>query len=513
MLRAAVTIQLWVRTSAKTRRSQLLLRMWPALKELRAKYIDDEAIKAGAVGTLLYTDEHLILRDLCRKDPFVLEALSRAWDACSQGHEVMAKTAYLSMARRLYLVLATRQRGRANATECRETSEKDWMRDTHGKDHLTREDFFNSFFQLTDLNTEGRAQPGEYAAFILSMTDKITRVRTVNGKRVGGFEWRDDRAIWAEASVSHFLNVAAAAGAAEPKTTISTRSKKVTAESASKFVASASPPELHRAQATQASSEPTSQPSKAPQRYGVWPRLAWLTAFDSARKAEQAVDAKRAQLDIERMQSARPHDWPLPLPAMPPNGRSALSSVIGPRTSWAALTRGRARGLLSQRLEVGMPSPATMPLSARTANASSGSSKASATSLSVAKAVLESPMPLAAAQPLTSSSLSSTLSRARAEATMSGGDGSGTTAVPRSHPRRQRTFSHGQLAPILRAGAHTTAFGSAPPSRPGSPPPTAQSAAAPSPRALKLSGASSPPIAMVRIASGEQSLPESAAAA
>ena len=94
--------------------------------------------------------------------------------------------------------------GTPNSTECREISEKDWERDANGKDHLTRAEFFSSWFQLTDANTIG-VQAGEYAAFILRMTDRIARVRTVDGRLVGGYEWRDDRAIWAESNVDRVL--------------------------------------------------------------------------------------------------------------------------------------------------------------------------------------------------------------------------------------------------------------------------------------------------------------------
>ena len=86
----------------------------------------------------------------------------------------------------------------------RDFRERDWERDANGKHHLTRAEFFSSWFQLTDANTIG-VQAGEYAAFILRMTDRIARVRTVDGRLVGGYEWRDDRAIWAESNVDRVL--------------------------------------------------------------------------------------------------------------------------------------------------------------------------------------------------------------------------------------------------------------------------------------------------------------------
>ena len=453
---AALCIQKFARASMATRRSRALRGKWPTLEmlhrrreelrsRLRRMYLDSEAVAAGARDSSLYTDEYLVLRELCRSDPAVQAALTRAWEACAQGEEMMSKTAYLSMARRIYLVLAMRM-GTPNSTECREISEKDWERDANGKDHLTRAEFFSSWFQLTDVNTIG-VQAGEYAAFILRMTDRIARVRTVDGRLVGGYEWRDDRAIWAESSVDRVL----------------TRHAQKKAAAALRSHAS---PRSKGTEAEQADPEYTAKPPTSQAPNSVFARLQCLTSFEAARKVEQANEARRARLDIERVSERAPADG----------------------SSWAALTRGRPRGLIAQHL------------------ASSAASSSS-----------QHTVP----PPLSGGSLVSTLVRARAEAMAANRQSRASIlATPR---RRARGLSVDQLPPLLRDGdaaeknSHSDATHSEEENSFSAPSaPAAAPTAAPSPRAAKAARrAASPPVpsALVRIISGEECLPDGAAAA
>ena len=326
-LLAALTIQRFVRLhrpegGALVQKIKALqaIGKWPtlkqikALKDVRAKYLDDEALASGALTSTLYSDEQLVLRELCRRDPSVKAALSLAWTAFAQGEQTLSKDSYLSMARRIYLVLTMRHnsKARVSSSECRSISEKDFARDSNGKQYLTEADFHTSLFQLADVNTAG-VSAGEQSSFILRLVDSIARVRLVDGQRCG-WEWRDDRAIWAEASVE-----ALAVKSPTPAKTSSHGKNDRGKQDRGKHHAPSSKPHA---------------PSKT-----IWARLAWLAAFEEARRAEQAIEGEKTRNALERRQAGMPFVMP-----------STESEASAHAHNWASLTRGRPRGLLSQRL-------------------------------------------------------------------------------------------------------------------------------------------------------------------
>ena len=132
-----------------------LLALWPSLQTIKAKldldshesvirskYLDEEAVTAGAAGSHFYTDEQLLRRELCRTHPLVVAALAQAWEACSHGAQTLGQTAYLSMARRIYLALtlcsSDCSQKAVSAKQLMVTALKDFESDADGKDHLTR---------------------------------------------------------------------------------------------------------------------------------------------------------------------------------------------------------------------------------------------------------------------------------------------------------------------------------------------------------------------------------------
>jgi len=254
---------------------------------LRSTYLDSEAVEAGAEGTELYRDEQLVRREACRDDAAVKAALAVAWAACTQGEAVLRKPGFMSMARRIYLALLldpteAGSKHRVSAVDCMESAEKDWQRDANGKDHLTRDDFERSFFQLADLHTQG-VDAAQYAAFILSLTDKIARVRLIGGQPIG-WEFRDDRAIFAEASArAHAL----------PR-----QSKKLRKPSAALIKKD------DGAHATAA------RPSPDGTGANVWVRLMWLSAMDGARKVEQDMEKERASEEHAKQRVCEPYQLP-----------------------------------------------------------------------------------------------------------------------------------------------------------------------------------------------------------
>ena len=455
-LLAALCIQRAFRAERALRRGRMLRGLWPSiakireeLHSLRTKYLDPEAIEAGALKSHLYTDEQLILREICRSDANVKAAQALAWEAFSQGHGTLGKDAYLSMARRMYLVLVGRAKGRISATECKSVSEKEFFRDAAGKDHLTRTDLDESLFQLADVNTEG-VSAAEYARFILTLVDAVARVRLVDGRRAG-WEWRDDRAIWAELSVGQRLVAS---------------STKALAITGGKGVASGK--ENKKQEGPVASSKDPStkmMPATAPAKLAsnskaaaVFSRLSWLSAFEAARREEHALDAERARCDLDE-----PHTTH--------TDRVEEESAV--TQTWATLLKARSRGLLSQRLS---SLPPSSPL----------------------EAVLPSPRPAAAAGRVPAAtpiilarlphrkrgSLIIALSQARDELR--------TPAAVHPEPplvrRRPRAFSHDFLAPIAvpHLQRPTSSQDDGEGRCPAPPAAAAPTGASPSPRARKV---------------------------
>ena len=210
---AAVVIQ----TRARRRRSGFsahVLSLWPSLAALRGVYLDAGAIAAGARNSILYTDAMVVAREALRTHPQIVAALDVAWAAVSQGATELRQDAYFSMARRLYLVLqlmGETKDGTFSVQDCLESTRADWDDDRCGKDHLTKADFFRCWFQLADLHTEA-VSASAYAWWIGCVVERIARPRqgAMSAGR-GGWEWRDDRAIMAEASTlprAHRLSAA-----------------------------------------------------------------------------------------------------------------------------------------------------------------------------------------------------------------------------------------------------------------------------------------------------------------
>ena len=336
---AAICIQRFVKRKDRRSRAEM---MWPSMDTIRRRmlFLDSEALEAGAMASSLYTDDQLRRRDENRKDVLVVAALAHAWTVCCQRDPVMSKATYLSMYRRIYLVVAIMKRSLVSPSECRALAEKDWVRDTagHNLGVLTRDNFETSWFLLSDLYTEG-VSAHEYTSFILRMVDKIARPRLIGGRRSGEYEWRDDRAIWAEAAVFDSVRktgLAALVGRS-PQLSIQTqhavRHGNEENASSNHNGPSTSMPVTPKA-AAKAHPLIKRMPVKLPAGYGVFGRMAWLAAFADSRRVELAHDAECVRLALERMEQGG-------ISLSPPEAK----------VSWAQLTRGRSRQLLSERLE------------------------------------------------------------------------------------------------------------------------------------------------------------------
>lgn len=69
-------------------------------------YLDEKALRAGAEGTLFYTTDMLLSRDMLKSDERVIDALQLAWKRCVPlGADRLVYGDYVALGRVLYLAL------------------------------------------------------------------------------------------------------------------------------------------------------------------------------------------------------------------------------------------------------------------------------------------------------------------------------------------------------------------------------------------------------------------------
>ena len=130
-----------------------MLAKFPSLEQLKAIYMDEKAIAAGASGSKWYTALALAAREHVRMSDEVAEACQLAWVSVMQAahHQAgsdesgvdaagtasraalqagLTREAYEAMSRKLYL-LSKLLDGDVNidAADCRASAEEDWRED------------------------------------------------------------------------------------------------------------------------------------------------------------------------------------------------------------------------------------------------------------------------------------------------------------------------------------------------------------------------------------------------
>ncbi|KOO22121.1 calmodulin-like 5 [Chrysochromulina tobinii] len=134
-----------------------MLALWPSLSKLRGLYLDDRAIKAGAKESEMYTDEMIVRRETLRSDNLVQAALEEFWVSVPRlAVDRLSKSEYMTLARKFYLISMIEE-GMADQLDSngwRTDAEQDFAADAHRKDHLTKSDFFASWFECADLHTK-----------------------------------------------------------------------------------------------------------------------------------------------------------------------------------------------------------------------------------------------------------------------------------------------------------------------------------------------------------------------
>lgn len=177
---AARLLQRFLRRRKENASWAALMKMLPQLRE---SYLDEAAISAGAGSNPLYSNVALAAREQLRTNPSVVAALDELWDSCVPfGGTLMERSLYYTMSRKLYLAAVVEDAEDAgevdvsliDAGECMSTTDADWLDDSGGKAHLTREDFHRCIFQLVDMQTKS-IHCEEYVGWIRMTMGRIRR--------------------------------------------------------------------------------------------------------------------------------------------------------------------------------------------------------------------------------------------------------------------------------------------------------------------------------------------------
>ena len=208
---AACVLQRAARNRAARASGRDMLSLWPSLAQLRALYLDEAALKAGAKDSSLYADEVIVQREALRNHPRVVAALQYFWDSIPRrSPHALSKSEYLVIARKLYLITVLEQGGRGStsldAQAWQADAERDFLVDGKNKDHLTLTDFNSAFFQMADLHTND-VSSSSYAGWLRRKSQQMTSAFSGEGAKVlsgAGMrvrEWRDDAEIIALSSI------------------------------------------------------------------------------------------------------------------------------------------------------------------------------------------------------------------------------------------------------------------------------------------------------------------------
>jgi len=184
---AAVTIQHFARSrvlSSGQSVSQSARNMWlnitnkEALEKLRALYLDERAIRAGARESALYTDEMLARREALRSHELVHRALENLWVSIPRvAASQLSKDEYMTLARKLYLInmmVEQRMGNELDPNEWRADAELDFKSDAHGKSFLTKDEFFAAWFECADVHTI-EVTAAVYAGWLDNKAQQMTR--------------------------------------------------------------------------------------------------------------------------------------------------------------------------------------------------------------------------------------------------------------------------------------------------------------------------------------------------
>lgn len=186
-VQAALRLQRYIR-SRNAMRSLRSITSKEAIAKLKAMFLDDRAIRAGAASNPLYATGVLAARNALRTDPQVVEALSQAWMAVNEafgspaGMPGLNHNQYCELSRKLYLACFIVDGSHLiSPLDFSSNLETDWSSDTGGckprEGMLGEEAFKRSWFELADVYTNA-VDAAEYAEFLRGIIATISIVES-----------------------------------------------------------------------------------------------------------------------------------------------------------------------------------------------------------------------------------------------------------------------------------------------------------------------------------------------
>lgn len=222
-----------VQTVQRVVRLHQARRMWTAVVErAKSKFLDEQAIEAGARNGKFYSNAALIVREGLRSEAAISEALTEAWRCmCTAAHNTphgepgyprgttwlglpmadrrrkrgsLGPAAYRTMLRKMYLVVKNMNGDvQIDPHDCLESIGADWARDAgaSGSSVVDEEAFHFSWFECCDVHVAS-VHSNDYVEWLRRCTRRVTRytgkaVDTIEGGSLdlSKVEWRTEKEL------------------------------------------------------------------------------------------------------------------------------------------------------------------------------------------------------------------------------------------------------------------------------------------------------------------------------
>jgi hypothetical protein len=175
-------------TSARSK--TIMMKKPDLMLTLRAYYgYGEEENEDGEVeleNPEMYTNTAILTREALRFDPGILGLLDILWDVTDDNRNgTVQKEEYVTMSTKLFYVVT----GDNDEEDAQQTAEEEWEHDHFGFNFLNKQRFRQSWFQLTDLWTDGLSVE-EYMKFLEEIIECLTEVDKSGRRR-----WRGKKKI------------------------------------------------------------------------------------------------------------------------------------------------------------------------------------------------------------------------------------------------------------------------------------------------------------------------------
>jgi hypothetical protein len=168
----------------------ILMKKPDLMLTLRAYYgygeEDNEDGDTALENPEMYTNAAILTREALRFDPGILGLLDILWDVTDDNRNgTVQKEEYVTMSTKLFYVVT----GDDDQEEARVTALEEWEHDHFGYGFLNKQRFRQSWFQLTDLWTDGLSVE-EYMKFLEDIIECLTEVDKKGRRR-----WRKHKMV------------------------------------------------------------------------------------------------------------------------------------------------------------------------------------------------------------------------------------------------------------------------------------------------------------------------------